>query len=110
MKEVKKIKFYSDKDGTEWTFKPFRIIMTKIGIIKILDLRFKNHKTIHEIYCNRSIKYGKRRIMKLIDKRNFIWKIYGGKLPDKYVNKLYFAMNKKHILKEECNRFIIKKL
>ena len=37
MKQVKKVKFYTDKDGTEWTFKPLRI-MTKIDIIKILDL------------------------------------------------------------------------
>ena len=61
MKQVKKIKFYADKDGTEWTFKPIRI-MTKIDINQILDLYFINHETKNQIYHKRGIKYGKRRI------------------------------------------------
>ena len=109
MKQVKKVKFYTDKDGTEWTFKPLRI-MTKIDIIKILDLYFINHQTKNLIYLKRSIKYGKIRIKKLLDKLEKLWEINGKKLPNDYINKLYSVMNKKHIEKEECNRFIIKEL
>ena len=109
MKQVKKVKFYTDKDGTEWTFKPLRI-MTKIDIIKILDLYFINHQTKNLIYLKRSIKYGKIRIKKLLDKLEKLWEINGKKLPNDYIDKLYLSMNKLHIQKEECNRFIIKKL
>ena len=84
--------------------------MTKIDINKILDLHFINQQTKNEIYLQRTIKYGKRRIKKLIDKRNELWEINGKKLPNDYINKLYSVMNKKHIEKEECNRFIIKEL
>lgn len=84
--------------------------MTKIDINKILDLHFINQQTKNEIYLQRTIKYGKRRIKKLIDKSNELWEINGEKLPNDYINKLYSVMNKKHIEKEECNRFIIKEL
>ena len=84
--------------------------MTKIDINKILDLHFINQQTKNEIYLQRTIKYGKRRIKKLIDKSNELWEINGKKLPNDYINKLYSVMNKKHIEKEECNRFIIKEL
>jgi hypothetical protein len=42
MKAVKKIKFYTDKDEKEWTFKVLRI-MTKVDIVKIIDLYTINH-------------------------------------------------------------------
>jgi len=62
------------------------------------------------IYLKKSIKYGKIRIKKLINKLIKLWVINGEKLPNDYINKLYSVMNKKHIEKEECNRIIIKEL
>ena len=62
------------------------------------------------IFLKKSIKYGKIRIKLLLDKLNKLWKNNGNKLPYDYIDKLYLSMNKLHIEKEECNRFIIKKL
>ena len=83
--------------------------MTKIDINKILDLHFINHQSKHQIYLDRAIKYGKRRIKELI-KISIKEKKDNADKPKDYINKLYSDMNYKHLEREKCNRFIIKNL
>lgn len=109
MKKVKKIRFHRDKDGNDRTIKGNRL-MSKKDIITILDFYCNHNDKITTILKKRSIKYRYDKIKLLIQNYKKILKIRNGILPANYLDALYYGINKKHLLKEETNQFIVEKL
>lgn len=71
MKQIKKIKFYQDKDGREWTIKVFRIMTIK-DIRKIIDLYRIQKLSKNQIQLRKDVKYSKKRLRILIQKFNWL--------------------------------------
>ena len=107
MKKTRKITYFKDKDGVERTIKGNNL-MSKRDISKILELYEPPHSLKPtKIYHRRCFRYRYAKIKLLISQYEKIKELRRGNLPENYLNLLFYAMNKKHLEKDETNKFII---
>ena len=85
--------------------------MSKKDIKMICDLHFNEpYPGPSTITKNRKIKYGFRRVNKLIKQLARFDNLNNNELPQNYVDFLFNFMNKNHLNRERCNEFIIRTL
>ena len=107
MKRTRKIRYYKDKDKVERAIKGNRL-MSKRDIARILDLYSPpNNLKPTQIYHKSFVKYRYSRLKLLISKYDRLKLLSRGDLPQNYMNMLFYSMNKKHLEKDETNKFII---
>lgn len=85
--------------------------MSKKDIKLICDLHLNEpYLGPFKISRNRKIKYGFRRVKKLIKQLDRFVNLNNNELPQNYVDFLFNFMNKNHLNRERCNEFIIRTL
>ena len=83
--------------------------MPKKDISLICDLYLTHNIARSTISRRKFIKYGFRRIDRLIKKLDEIREI-DDSLPENYIDQLFNHVNDAHLEKETCNEFLIKAL